>query len=45
MSAVVVRKPRSRIITGWRHVVPLPKGPRRKRPVAPVPREKTDTRS
>jgi len=41
MSAVVVRKPRSRLITGWRHVVPLPKGPKHKRPpIAPVPPEK-----
>jgi hypothetical protein len=40
MSAVVARKPRSRIITGWRHVAPLPKGRKRKRPVAPVLPEK-----
>jgi hypothetical protein len=40
MSAAVVRKPRSRMITGWRHVVPVPKGPKHKRPVTPVTPEK-----
>jgi hypothetical protein len=42
MSAILERKPRRRIITGWRQVVPLPRGPKWKKPVAPVPREKTD---
>jgi hypothetical protein len=36
-STPTVPKPRSRVITGWRQVAPLPKGPRRKKPLAPVP--------
>jgi len=35
-SSSETNKPRSRVVTGWRHVVPLPKGPKRKRPVAPA---------
>ena len=41
MSETLVRKPRSRVITGWRHVPPTPRRPKRKMPVPPPPREKT----
>ena len=41
MSAVVVPKPRSRLVTGWRQVAPSTRPPKWKKPVAPEPREKT----
>lgn len=40
MSAVLERKPRSRVITGWRHAVPTGKVRKRKVPAVPVPPEK-----
>jgi hypothetical protein len=40
MSTLVVQKPRSRVITGWRHVPPAPRGPRRKKPIPTPPPER-----
>jgi len=40
MSAVVVPKPRSRMITGWRQATQPTRQPKWKKPVAPVPRDK-----
>jgi len=41
MSAVVVPKPRSRVITGWRQAPQTTRAPKWKKPDAPAPREKT----
>jgi len=40
MSAVVVPKPRARVITGWRHAAQPSRPPKWKKPAVPQPPEK-----
>ena len=42
MSAVVVPKTRSRVITGWRHAPQPTRTPTWKKPAVPPPRDKTE---